>query len=246
MGLKNIRIYFDDEFAGINASLNLHKLELKMDEIDIVKSIYSIDKLNIESLVANVLLQKTTKPNKKDSKVALPKILAKKIQISNSSIAYGDSVRKQNLAALVNRFELNKGSIDLQKETVSMDKVSLSKSTILFNAPSKKNLTDSTTLANNALTKKPNWVVAAKHIELIDNSVAYHVANTPVVINGFDVNHMDYKHLNLNASNFYYSSLITKISVNNFSTVDKLGFSINRFETEFSMDQHSKIGRAHV
>jgi hypothetical protein len=236
---RRIRVRFDDEFGGIDAVVKLHKLNLKVDEIDLNKSIYSIDDLQVESLITKILLKQSTRPIEEKSEIILPVIKAKKIQISNSSISYGDSVSKLNLEALVNRFELSKGSIDLQKEIVSVGKVSLSKSTILFNTASKEPLTDSTKLVINALAKENNWVVAADYIELNDNSIAYTVANTPKITNGFDFNHMEYKHINLNASNFYYSSLNTKISVNKFSTVDGHGFSVKKFETDFSMDQHS-------
>jgi hypothetical protein len=237
--MKNIRILFDDKYGGIVASLKLHKLELEMDKIDIINYIYSIDNLQVESLLASVITNIPTKASEKKSDSVLPKIVAKKIQISNSSISYADSVSKINLEALVNRFELKKGSIDLQKETVLLEKISLSKSIISLNISSKEDLTDSTKLTINEVTKENNWVVTAKQIDLNDNTIAYSVANTPIVTNGFDVNHMDYKNLNLNASNLYYSSLNTKITVNKFSTIGSHGFSINRFETDFSMDRHS-------
>jgi hypothetical protein len=237
--LNNIKVDFDDAFGGINAQANLSKLNLAVNEIDLKESKYSIANLQIDNLVASVILQKSTKTDTKDSDVVLPRISASKIRINNSSVSYIDSVNKQELVALISLLELTTGAVDLQNETVSADKIALSKSTILFNAAGKSEQIVSTKLAGNALPKKTNWVVAAQQIELVDNSVAYNVANTPVSVNGFNSNHMDYKQLNLDASKLYYSSKITKITVNKFSTVDRLGFSINQFETEFSMDQHS-------
>ena len=155
VSLKNIRLRYDDVFGGTSVTADLRDLELKMDKIDIVKSIYSIDELLVESLNANVQMKK---PANADTNIS---------------------------------------------------------------------------------TTTSNWKVTAKSIVLDDNSLTYVVDNKPEIKNAFDVSHLFFSHLNLEASNLSYSPAETEISIKKFSAIDQNQFSIAKFETEFSMDQHS-------
>ncbi|HZK61084.1 MAG TPA: hypothetical protein VFC41_03345, partial [Anaerovoracaceae bacterium] len=155
VSLKNIRLRYDDEFGGVSVTAVLRDLELKMDKIDIAKSIYSIDELLVESLNANVQMKK----------------------LANADTAIS--------------------------------------------------------------TTTSNWKVTAKSIVLDDNSLTYLINNKPEIKNTFDVSHMIFNHLNLEATNLSYSSVATEISIKKFSAIDQNQFTIAKFETEFSMDQHS-------
>ena len=243
VSLKNIRLRYDDEFGGMNVTAVLRDLELKMDKIDIAKSMYSIDELLVESLNANVQMKKPANAAIKKSESILPKIMAKNIQINNSAIAYTDGIIRQSVIAAINRFEIKDGSADLQKELISFDKLDLSKSKIEYNTIDTTYYTDTTSAT--AIATIPtaigtgNWKVTAKSIVLDDNSLIYLVNNKPEIKNTFDVNHLYFSHLNLEATNLSYSSAATEISIKKFSAIDQNQFSITKFETEFSMDQHS-------
>jgi len=81
--------------------------------------------------------------------------------------------------------------------------------------------------------------VTIKQIELENNLLTYKVGNKPVIDNVFDTNFLKFHQLNLVASDLFYSSDSTKVSVNKFSAIDQNNFAISRFETDFSMDAHS-------
>ena len=164
--------------------------------------------------------------------------MAKNIQINNSDIAYTDGINKQSVIAVINRFEIKDGSADLQKELISFDKLDLSKSKIEYNTIDTTYYTD-TTIAAAIATSTSNWKVTAKSIVLDDNSLAYLVNNKPEIKNTFDVSHLKFSHLKLEATDLFYSSDATQISIKKFSAIDQNQFSIAKFETEFSMDQHS-------
>ena len=238
VNLENIRLRYDDEFGGMNVTAVLPDLELKMDKIDIGESIYDIDELLIEGLKANVQMKKSSNTNNKKSESILPKIMANKIQISNSNINFTDSINRQSVIASINWFELKDGSADLQKELISFDKIALSKSNIQYNTIDTTYITD-TTINVSLATNNISWKVTAKKIVLSDNSIAYLVNNKPKIKNSFDANHLKYNHLNLEATDFSYNTVRSEISINKFSATDQNNFSITRFETDFKMDQHS-------
>lgn len=237
VSLKNIRLRYDDEFGGMNVSASLEKSELKMNNIDIGKSIYDIDDLLVEKLKANVLITESTNKSTKKSAGVLPKITANNIQINNSILTYGDSINKQTVFAIIKRFELKDGSVDLGKELVTLDKIYLTESDIQYHSSATASIPDSTLEV--PVTFKNEWKVTVKHIDLENNSVAYEVGNKKKVTTTFNADGLKYNKLNLIASDLFYSSDLTKVSVSKFSAIDQNHFAITRFETDFSMDNHS-------
>jgi hypothetical protein len=55
----------------------------------------------------------------------------------------------------------------------------------------------------------------------------------------FDASHLKFRHVNLEATNFFYASDATELSIEKFSAIDQNQFAIVKFETEFTMDKHS-------
>ena len=237
VSLKNIRFHFNDEYGGINVIANLKTLKLKMDEIDIKKSSYEIDDLLIESLRANVQVKESKSPKQNKSEARLPILTAKNIRINNSTVHYSDLVGKMSVIASINEFELKDGLVDLEKEKVSLDKVSLSKSKIQYNI-----VESSSPIVKTGSTSHPiksDWKVAVQHVDMLDNSLGYQVTNKPIVKNAFDANHLYLKFFSLKAKDIFYSSAETKAKILKFNAIDQNNFIITKFETDFSMDKHS-------
>ena len=238
VSLKNIRLHYDDKYGGMNAAAVLSKLDLKIEKIDLEKSIYSIDEMLIESINANVLMTKPVNASNNKSGSVLPKITANKIVINNSTVTYGDSISKQSVIAAINQLELKDGSVDLQKKIVSLDHLRLAKSEIDYHTVD-TSLSSDSTYAVPIATTESNWNVTIKSILLDENTLAYEVGNKPEIKNAFDSNHLKYNHLKLEATDLFYSSDKTAVSVKKFSATDQNNFSVTKFETDFSMDQHA-------
>ncbi len=238
VSLNNIRLHYNDAFAGMNVSAKLVSAQLKMDQLDLAKSLYDVDELLVEKLDANVRITKTSTAAVNNPDAILPRISANIIRINHSTVSYTDSIARQSVMAVINRFELNKGSVDLQNELVTFGKLSLSKSEIQYNTIDTTYYSDST-IAIAVATSSGNWKVKAKSIYLDDNTLSYQVNNKPETKHVFDVYHLVYKHLTLDAADFSYSSDTTRISIKKFSATDQNNFSITGFETYFSMDRHS-------
>ena len=235
VNLKNIKLRYDDEFGGINANLALDKLDLKIDKLDLENSIYNFNDLFVEKLRANVLLTKASKPSDNSSTTILPRITAKNIQINNSTITFGDSINRQSVWADIQRLVLVEGDVDLQKELVVADKIYLNESEIRYKTNDIKVAEPTMEIP----ASKNEWKVTVRHIDFDNNSLAYTVDGTPILKNTFDANHLQFKRLHLKATQLFYSSDTTKVTVDEFNAIDLNGFEIKRFETRFKMDQHS-------
>jgi translocation and assembly module TamB len=58
VSLKKIRLHYDDLYGGMKATATLGNMAVKIDEIDLDKSLYSTDKVLIENMSASVQMYK--------------------------------------------------------------------------------------------------------------------------------------------------------------------------------------------
>src|SRR5207249_4835155 len=91
----------------------------------------------------------------------------------------------------------------------------------------------------NQVNAKNNWKVSIKNIDFNKNLVAYNILNKPAVKNSFDVAHLNYKNLNVQAEDIYYSASETKANVKNISVQDSNKLEVKYFTANFRMDEHS-------
>ncbi|MEI8087151.1 MAG: translocation/assembly module TamB domain-containing protein [Paludibacter sp.] len=234
VSLGHIKIRYNDAFGGIDVSGNLNKLELEIHNMDIEKSLYNIDDLWVDGLMAKVLMTTSHKTKDSTSTAILPTFTANKIVIKNSNVTYSDAVNRQSVNAVIKRFELKNGTVDLQNEMVKLDNVYLSNSRVQYSSRISKDTTIST-----PSTTKSDWKVSVQNVYFDENLLAYEVENTPIIKKAFDANHLNYCHIKLEASKLYYSAAKTEASVHKFSAIDQNNFAITRFQTDFSMDSHS-------
>lgn len=241
VSLKNIRVHYNDAFGGMNVSAAFKKFELKMDKMDLDRVIFNIDDLLVENLTANVLITLSPNPKGKKSTSILPTVTANNIQINNSTITYGDSIGRQSALAVIKRFEIKKGSVDLQNDLVSLDNIYLTESEIGYTTSEPKTTSGQTVAATETIGN--DWKVTVKNIKMDENSLTYNVSNTPVLKNAFDANHMYFKYFSVAARDINYSSVKTAATILKFNAIDKNKFIITGFSTDFSMDEHSITAR---
>ncbi len=212
VSLENIKLNYDDDYGATSVAVALKHLKLKIDKLDLAQSIYSIDKLFLEDITSSVITKRHPKTTKGKSENILPKITANQILINNASFIYIDSLNTPLIIADINKLKLKGGALDLERQTVLLNNLSLSKSKLHVNT--KSNTSEDTVLkVRNNTTEINNWKVSAKEINLDDNSLAYTVLKTEDRKNIFDATHLDYRHLSLVATNFYYSISKTEASI---------------------------------
>jgi hypothetical protein len=240
VSLKNIRLHYDDAYGGMNVTAMLGNMDLKMKAMDLDKSIYNINEMLIENMHADIMMDKPSAASAAVKVQAptsvLPKLLASNIRINNSTVTYGNKESQQYISAVIKKFELKDGAVDIQKETVTLDKIQLSESEINYKTNKPVPVTKPKAVT---VTTESNWKVAVNSIDLDDNMLVYKSGNKPTLKNVFDADNLNYKQLTIAAKNLYYSSDTTRISVNKFSAIDQNNFAITHFETDFTMDQHS-------
>ena len=235
--LNKIRFSYKDVIAGINVSIAMKNSEISVNNFEPGKSRFQFGEVIADGLTANILAVKSGIGYHQSSNTS-PKIEIKNLNLANSTVSYIDSVGFLSVNSAINLCEMQEASVDLQKQLVSSDNLTLSGSTVQYHTfepeiQSIANIADPGTSSGN------NWKIALKHLDLADNSMIYRSGSDEQPKPVFDSGNMEYKKLNLAATDLYYSRDLTTISIQKFSTSDQNNFAINSLEVDFRMDQHS-------
>lgn len=108
ISLKDLNFHMDDKYNGMKAAVSMESLRLKMDEIDVLNSVYSINELLIDRLMADVMVDSSSNNNVNNTESVLPSIKAKRIRVNNSKLSYGDTIGNQSLVGAAGRLEWDK------------------------------------------------------------------------------------------------------------------------------------------
>jgi len=237
VNLKDIRFCYNDQYGGINISLSLGNLKLKIGQVSFSKSIYEFKNLLVENLKTKIQIGKPVKGSASKPSTTFPLFTIDKIQINNSTIRYKDTRSRDAVLAVINDFGLKDGVVDLKKEEVTVGKVYLSESGIRFSSHPMS--TSSNHRATTAASSQNSWKVNVQHIDLDNNYLAYQTTNKLRVKRVFDASHLNCKHVSLIAQHFHYSTDLTKVLINNFSAIDENNFAVTKLQTDFRMDRYS-------
>lgn len=235
--LKNFRFLYHDAYAGMFVKVVLENSEISVNEINPQKSVYDFDKLFIEGLITNVLQTETTNIKTGGGSV-MPKILANQLQLKSALVNYSDSVGSISVHTNIDELKLEDAIIDLEAELLTAGVINMAESDIQFH-DFKPVVSADSLLLNPAAPSQNNWKVNVSLIDMEKSSFEYQVGNLPELKDEFNSDHLKFRQVFLKASDFHYSSDLTKVSVKEFSAVDQNNFVINHLETNFSMDEHS-------
>lgn len=234
ISLKNIRFRYNDEFAGMDVSTTLKESEFSLDGFDLQKSVYRIDELSLEGGTAKVFVNASQNIQTNPSASASPKISTKILDLRHSTISYTDSVGYLSVSSVVDQCKLEDAYLDLQMQLLSSNSLKLSKSKISYHT-----FAPEVSLNTAISSSGNNWKVTMNRIEMADNTFSYQNGNRPELKGVFDPDNLTYSKLNLEATDFQYSTETTKASVKKFSTTDQNNFEITNLEGDFKMDEHS-------
>ncbi|MCA1758006.1 MAG: translocation/assembly module TamB domain-containing protein [Bacteroidales bacterium] len=237
LDMKNIRLRVDDGYGGLNVAMALQQLQLKMDDLDTEGAVYSINELVIDGLQAEVASGQPDRLSDQsagtEAEGVLPKISAGSIKINNSSVQFNDLITRMSLFASLGRFSLDKGSVDINDESITLAKLTLAESEIRY-------LTDSVSTKSTASSEEEsNWKFTLRQIQMDRNLLTYRVEGGRNAETSFNPSSLEVELETLAGSDLYYSSEKAGARIGRFSATDQNGFSITRFETVFTMDNRA-------
>lgn len=238
VNLQKFRFKYNDYYAGMNVFVSIENSNLSVDVLDLGKLNFVLDKVLIEGMNAQIGQVETTNLSAKNPDNVLPTISAKTLNISNSIVSYIDSVGKILVHADLQRCKLKEADIELDAELIKSKEIFLSESKIRFHNFIDILAADSLRVNSDSLTGN-NWQITIDKLLFENSAFNYKVGNKPALKNEFDAENLDFTQMNLKASDFYYASELTNISVKKFSAINHNSFIISNMETDFSMDEHA-------
>jgi hypothetical protein len=238
INLKNVHFTYDDVYGGMTVYAAIAKADARVREIAPKKSIYAFNELLLSGLTIDVKANEPATTQTKNPENILPKVSANTLRISNSSVAYTDSVNFLSVMSVIDLLELADASIDIQSEQLVINRLSLSKSDIRYHNFEPEIISDSP--ATDSLSSSGNnWKVTINRMNMADNVFIYQVGEVADPKKEFNPAHLEFEHMSFSANDFYFDKDLVRISVEEFSANDQNGFVINSLETGFSMDATS-------
>jgi hypothetical protein len=151
-----------------------------------------------------------------------------KVALKNIRFHYDDEYAGVNIAVMLDNLKITVEEIDFGNSIYDVDE-------LLIDRLNGNVLITKTTEADNAGAAGVLPKISANKIRINASAIEYQVKSEPETTSAFDVNHLDYSHLTINAVNFLFFQDTIKFQVKKFSAIDRNNFSITRFETEFRM-----------
>ena len=237
VSLSNIHLLYSDAYGGSLLDARLHNLSVTLKSIDLTKLVFTCNKLVVDGLNATVCI-KAGKSQSQIAETILPNITARTIQIENTEIHIVDSINQRSIHAHLGLLQLIKASVDLQKQAISLQTFTLSKSNICYTLNNLEHVKPNASVSD-TFASKIGWSVLIKHIRFDDNALSYRKELKLKRKKTFDVDNLAYRHLSFIVSGFYYTEDSMALNVTQCSTIDKNQFTLRSFQSDFRMDKHS-------
>lgn len=155
-----------------------------------------------------------------------------KVYLRKFRLTYNDNYAGMKVFVAIENSELIVDEINLEKSIFALDELFLEGLTANVQQIETTNIQ-----TNDSSNVMPT--ISAKNLQINNSKFTYKVGENPALKDEFDSDNLDFSQMNLSATDFYYSTALTKISVSKFNAINQGSFVINNLATDFSMDEHS-------
>jgi hypothetical protein len=234
--LKDIRFNLLDDKSGSYTRMSVKELELRVNNLDINKLSFDVEKLYADQLRLQLVQQHKWMDSSRVTTAAVwPTIKADSLIIKNSFISYQDDVAKINSINTIGQLELL-GLNNLEsRKLLKGQSIELSNSDIRFDhvvQPQKPK----TIMVKDTLIKIEEAGFIVDSIDLVNNRITYNNNSLPVKINGLDYAHLAISDLKLKALNTSYQNEIFQSTIAGFTFRDKSGFQLDSLSGYVKLD----------
>jgi translocation and assembly module TamB len=241
--LSNILFTQQDQIAGSNLRAKLGDLLVNMDEVDVDNSIYKVDNATLRH--AAILMDQTkTAPELDDKKPEEPLSLTfglNKATLEDVDFVYKNAPSAQFIDAKIGLADLTAKNIDLVKERIDLDKLTLKNTTFAYaqnaNVPTEQralNPAEAVRKVDEAAEKANpapmRWRVTLNQSDISELAVNFDNFNDPKLKTRYaalDYSHLHFTDLVLNTRNLVFTENRTTVQINNLAGKDHSGFAIS-------------------
>src|SRR5579871_1021264 len=236
ISLDDIRAVYDDAVTGNDVDVLLKHLAVHVSELDLKNQYFEIPDISIDGLKGKIYqnepLVKTSVASASSGNDALPKFKFRNISLKNIRLDYRNNPSQLFAEMDVKNLSVQANVFDLNKQTINLDKVELSNTTVsvrLGKGVNKKIIPK----INSATPDSSGWRIMVKELLLDDNNIAFDDDNAPKQKKGMDYAHLKSSGTTLHVSNLLYSNDSIAGNISKGVLAEQCGFKLQNFQGDF-------------
>ncbi len=234
---SSFKLHYRDEILGLDAKLDLGKLSLTTDEIDLNTLAIKLDELALENVTLDATKWLETAASEEDTtRSQLPFISWNNINLKNVKLSYRSPDDKLVVGTVLGELAISNSEIDLQKQAVFVNELAL-KNTVAFAQLPASEPKDTTAVPEPFAW--PNWKLKLNKLKLVDNAIDLNVGGAFETPNEFNPSNMRINGLQLLVEDVEFIHNTAKLDVKHLALKEKSGFVLNQLglKVELNNDQ---------
>ncbi len=241
--LSNILFTQNDQVAGSDLRARLGELLVNMDEVDVDNSVYKVDNAALRHAAIRMVQTKTA-PELDDKKPEEPLALTlglNKATLEDVGLVYKNDPAAQYIDAKVGLADVTAKNIDLAKERIDLDKLTLKNTTFAYsqnqNVPVAQRVINPAEAvrkvdeaADKASAAPLKWRVTLGQSDVSQLAVNFDNFNDPKLKSRYpalDYSHLHFTDLVLNTRDLAFTENLTTVKIDNLAGKDQSGFAIS-------------------
>ncbi|MRM82714.1 translocation/assembly module TamB [Riemerella anatipestifer] len=240
--LQRVNVNFNDFQEGNHLKIAFNNFETKIKDFNLEKNIYALNGLTADGLKLR-LKQEILKEAIKETAKTIDSLSAKKpmqikldsLRFTNFDVDYADNTTQSYFKVLFKELSGDFNNIDLPKNKYDIDQIKLLGAQInvdLKSSSQNKSLQDEFP-KNPAKVKSKSPNVKLNLLALDDVILSYN-DNAQKHQQGFDANHLNFKKLNVNITDFRMLNEELTGSIKKVELYEKSGLTIKNLKTDFA------------
>ncbi|GAB3639342.1 hypothetical protein GCM10027422_49330 [Hymenobacter arcticus] len=240
--LSNILFTQNDQIAGSDLRAKLGDLLVNMDEVDVDNSVYKVDNAALRHAFIRMEQTKTA-PELDDKKPEKPLDLTfglNKAMLEDVGFVYKNAPAAQFINAKIGLADVTAKNIDLAKERIDLDKLTLKNTTFAYsqdkNVPVEQRVINPAEAvrkvdeaADKASATPLKWRVTLGQSNISQVAVNFDNFNDPKLKSRYpalDYSHLHFTDLVLNTRDLAFTENLTTVKIDNLAGKDQSGFAI--------------------
>ena len=253
--LTNIYFTQNDQIEGSDLRARLGEVAVTMDEVDVDKSIYKVNEALLRR--ASIFIHQTkTAPEVANPKPSKPLTLQFGINhatLDSVGFVYKNAPSGQYISTNIGLADITAKNVDLQKELVALDKLTLKNTTFAYaqnrdiaveqrvvNPAEVVRKLDEAADQNKAATgQRLAWKVTLNESDISGLAVKFDNFNEPrqkTRLPALDYNHLAFNDLVLNTHDLHYTENRTTVKVDDLAGKEKSGFEVTSWRANVVYD----------
>ncbi|HSF54017.1 MAG TPA: hypothetical protein VLA71_09710, partial [Algoriphagus sp.] len=240
ISLKDFDLRYVDEILGIDAFLIIESLEMEIPVLDLGNSEYRISNFSLQNSKISYTQTKPFEPTEEDTvEAVLPSLIVDKLQLSNISATYNNTVDRQRAGLDIGQFTFQAPEIDLQNQQINVSSIKLLDSNILFHDFGVEVATVPEAVSEPVPFAWPDWAVQVANISLANNSVEFKTADQQTMLGYFNPEVLAIQDLRLEAGDIFLEDNQASLTLSEAGFVEAGGFELKNLQFDFSISEEN-------